>query len=426
MDLKALLRQTVEQNASDLHLKAGRPPLFRISGDLAADEEHPPLSEDEIREALYAIVPDWVSKRFEEELEADTSYDYEGVARFRMNMFIQRGSIGAVLRRIPLDIPSLEDLDLPLVLKEIALRKQGWVLIAGPTGSGKSTTMSSMVEYINQNRRCHIVTIEDPIEFIYTDKKATISQRQLGADTLSFKEALRRVLRQDPDVILMGEMRDATSMETAMHAAETGHLVFSTIHTQDTKQTLDRILDAFPSGMAHQIRQLFSQTLAAIIAQKLLRRKENSSLVCAAEVLINTPHISQLLSENKVADIEKALRQGTDYYRMQSFNNDLARLVQEDIVTPEEALSHSPSPGDLKLLLRGLGSGASGINRIHHDNQPQPPEARPRRTPRRSPRAAAGNGGGGSNGDEKSPADAAAKGKPAGKAPQQPGPPRRI
>jgi len=356
MDLFALLDQTVERNASDLHLKAGRPPLFRISGELLPDENHDKLTEAEIREAVFGLTNEQVVNRFLTELEADIAYDYESRARFRVNMFFQRGKVGAVLRRIPLQIPALEELGLPMVLKEIALRKQGWVLVAGPTGSGKSTTMSSMVEYINQNRSCHVVTIEDPIEFIYTDKKATINQRQIGADTLDFSEALRRVLRQDPDVILMGEMRDAKSMETAMHAAETGHLVFSTIHTQDSKQTLDRVLDSFPPDQSHQIRQLFAQTLVSIIAQKLLRRKDDARLVVAAEVLINTPHVSQLLAEGKVGEIEKALQKGTEYYQMQSFNQDLARLVAEGAVTAEEALSHSPNPGDLKLMLRGLGS----------------------------------------------------------------------
>ncbi|MHC4713743.1 MAG: type IV pilus twitching motility protein PilT [Planctomycetota bacterium] len=367
VDLLALLEQTVERNASDLHLKVGRPPLFRVSGELVAEKEYPPLAEEEIKDALFGLTNENVTRRFIDELEADMAYDYEGRARFRINMFFQRGKVGAVLRRIPIDIPSLESLGLPVVLKEIALRNQGWILVAGPTGSGKSTTMSSMVEYINQNRACHVVTIEDPIEFIYTDKKATINQRQIGADTLSFSEALRRVLRQDPDVILMGEMRDATSMETAMHAAETGHLVFSTIHTQDTKQTLDRVLDSFPPDQAHQIRQLFAQTLVAIVAQKLLRRKDTGALAVAAEVLINTPHISELLSGGKIGEIEKALQKGTEYYQMQSFNQDLMRLVKESLVTPEQALAHSPNPGDLKLMLRGLASGSSNIRNITKD-----------------------------------------------------------
>jgi twitching motility protein PilT len=283
--------------------------------------------------------------------------------------------MGAVFRRIPLEIPSLETLGLPTVLKELALRKQGWILVAGPTGSGKSTSMASMVEYVNQNRACHIVTIEDPVEFIYTDKKATINQRQLGVDTLSLDEALRRVLRQDPDVILMGEMRDAKSMETAMHAAETGHLVFSTIHTQDTKQTLDRVMDVFPADMAGQIRQLFSQTLAGIIAQKLIRRKDNAGMVVAVEVLVNSPHMSQLLAEGKIGDIQDALQKGGDYYQMQSFNQDFARLVAAGLISAEEALSHTPNPGDLKLLLRGVGTGTTGIG------QPQKEQGQPRRRP---------------------------------------------
>lgn len=376
MDLLALLDKAIETNASDLHLKVGRPPLFRVSGDLMPDLDQPELTEDDIRQGIFSLTNEQVKRRFEEELEADIAYDYDGRARFRINIFFQRGKVGAVLRRIPVDIPSLEELSLPLVLKEMALHKQGWILVAGPTGSGKSTTMSAMVEYVNQNRACHIVTIEDPIEFIYTDKKATINQRQIGADTLSFSEALRRVLRQDPDIILMGEMRDAKSMETAMHAAETGHLVFSTIHTQDTKQTVDRVMDSFPPDQAHQIRQLFSQTLVSIVAQKLLRRKDENGQVVAVEVLINTPHISQLLSEGKIGEIEKALQKGTEYYQMQSFNQDLARLVSGGIVTAEEALSHSPNPGDLKLILRGLGSGSGNIRNITKEGGPSRPQPR--------------------------------------------------
>jgi twitching motility protein PilT len=395
MDLLAMLDRTVEVNASDLHLKVGRPPLFRISGELLPYEDHPPLTESDIREAVFGLTTDQVVKRFEEELEADIAYDYEGRARFRINIFLQRGQVGAVFRRIALEIPSLEELGLPVVLKEIALRKQGWILVAGPTGSGKSTTMSSMVEYINQNRACHVVTIEDPVEYIYTDKKATINQRQIGVDTMSFSEALRRVLRQDPDVILMGEMRDSSSMETAMHAAETGHLVFSTIHTQDTKQTLDRVLDSFPPDQAHQIRQLFAQTLVSIIAQKLLRRKDGDGLVAATEVLINTPHVSQLLGDGKIGDIEKALQKGTEYYQMQSFNQDLARLVAEGIVTAEEALSHSPAPGDLKLMLRGLGSGSSNIRQVGGSDD-DPREQRRRKLAERNAKAAPGDGNGNS------------------------------
>ena len=369
VDLHQLLRMTVEKNASDLHLKVGRPPLFRVAGDLVADETLPPVTEMEIQAEMFRLMPEQSVDRFRNELEADVAYDYEGVARFRVNIFFQRGKIGAVLRRIPLDIPSIESLGLPPVLKELALRQQGWILIAGPTGSGKSTTMAALVEYINQNSHCHIVTIEDPVEFIYTDKKATINQRQIGIDTLSFDEALRRVLRQDPDVILMGEMRDAKSMETAMHAAETGHLVFSTIHTTDTEQTLDRVLDVFSADMSKQIRQLFAQTLAGIVAQKLIRRKDNTGMVAAIEILINSPHMSQLLAEGKIGDIQDALQKGGDYYQMQSFNQDLARLVTEEVITAEDALSYSSNPGDLKLLLRGVGTGSSNIRRMQKEDR---------------------------------------------------------
>jgi twitching motility protein PilT len=404
MDLMQLLKDTVERNASDLHLKVARPPLFRVSGDLMPDEKYPAITEEDIEKAFFPLLNAAAMERFKRELEADLALDIPDLARFRINLFHQRGKLGAVLRRIPLDIPNMEELGLPEILKELALRKQGWVLICGPTGSGKSTTMAAMVEYINRNRACHIVTIEDPVEVISTDKKSTINQRQLGTDTLSFDEALRRVLRQDPDVILMGEMRDAKSMEIAMHAAETGHLVFSTIHTNDAKQTLDRVMDAFAADKAQQIRQLFSQTLAGIVAQKLIRLKETSGLVVTVEVLINSPHMSQLLADNKIGEIQDALQKGGDYYQMQSFNQDLARLVGAGTVTPEEALAHSPNPGDLKLLLRGVGSGSDHIRKVGDRAEKSPRKAAP-----------AGNGNGNGNGDAAAaaPAEGAASEAPA-------------
>jgi len=406
MDLMALLKATVQKNASDLHLKVGRPPLFRVSGDLMPEESHPPLTQQEMEKALFAIMSPQMVERFKNELEADIAYDIEDLARFRINLFQQRGKLGAVCRRIPLDIPNMEDLGLPTVLKELALRKQGWVLVAGPTGSGKSTTMASMVEYINRNRACHIVTIEDPVEFIYTDKKSTINQRQLGSDTLSLDEALKRVLRQDPDVILMGEMRDAKTMEIAMHAAETGHLVFATIHTNDAKQTLDRVMDSFPAERAQQIRQLFSLTLAGILAQKLIRRRSSDGMVVAVEVLINSPHMSQLLADNKVSEITDALQKGSDYYQMQSFNQDLARLISEGVISAEEGLSNSPNPADLKLMLRGVGSGSSNIRQMQKDDQEDGPG-----------RNAATHGG---NGDAASFAENAGDGESAAAKPRKP------
>src|SRR5579863_228136 len=302
IDIDAILKELVGRRGSDLHLKVGRPPLMRISSDLLPSE-FPPLGEEEMNQTLRKLVGDQGWARLESEFEVDASYEIKDVARFRLNAFKERGQFGAALRVIPLSTPTIDGMGHPAVLKDICQAPQGLVLVTGPTGSGKSTTLAAMISHINETQPLHIVTIEDPIEFLYSDKMCTVRQRQLGTDVKSLSEALRRVLRQDPDVILMGEMRDPETIELAMHAAETGHLVFSTLHTNDAKQTLDRIVDAFPPEAAHQVRSMLALTLRAVISQRLVPRADGKGRVAAAEVMINSPMIRDLIAEGKTSQI---------------------------------------------------------------------------------------------------------------------------
>jgi twitching motility protein PilT len=365
-----VLRDLVLRGGSDLHLKAGRPPLMRISSDLVPSS-FPVLEEQDLNSVLRAVLGREGYRILQEGFECDASYELPGVARFRVNAFKRMGRFGAAFRTIPLNIPTLELMGLPPVLKDICKAPQGMVLVTGPTGSGKSTSLAAMIEHLNQTQPLHIVTIEDPIEFVYTDQQSTVTQRQLGSDVKSLAEALRRALRQDPDVILMGEMRDRETMELAMHAAETGHLVFSTLHTNDAKQTLDRIVDAFPPEASHQVRSMLALTLQAVVSQRLVRRADGKGRVAAIEVMINSPNIRELIGEGKTASIEKVIAQSGDYYKMQTFNQALAKLVLSRTITEEEAAGASTSPSDLKLMLRGITGGSSTVMKAVPPPAPQ-------------------------------------------------------
>jgi twitching motility protein PilT len=357
MDLDFCLRELERQNGSDLHLKVGRPPLMRIRGDLLPTDT-PPLSEDELRSSLYSIMNEKLIKNFEENCEADFSYEIEGLARFRVNIFIQRGHIGSVMRIIPLDVPTIETLGLPKVLNTIAENLDGLVLVTGPTGSGKSTSLAAMIEHINQTEPLHVMTIEDPIEFVYEDKVATINQRELGIDTGTLGNALKAVLRQDPDVILMGEMRDPETIGFGITAAETGHLVFATLHTNDAKQTIERILDTMPPDARDMIRAQLSILLRAIVCQHLCKRADGTGRIAAQEILVNSPNISQLIEEGKTRSIDRAMLEG-GYYGMQTFNQALHDLVMKNLITEEEAMESTANPEDLKLMFRGIQKGTS-------------------------------------------------------------------
>lgn len=356
LDLDKYLQELGERGGSDLHLKVGRPPLFRLAGDLVPTA-YPELSRAELQETLFQLMGPAVKRRFEENLEVDFSYEVPGLARFRVNVFVQRSDLGAAFRLIPLEVPTIDSLGLPEVLKALASHPNGLVAVTGPTGCGKTTTLAAMIQYINQTRPVHIITIEDPVEFVYTDELATINQRELGIDTYNLHKALRAALRQDPDVILMGEMRDRESMSFAITAAETGHLVLSTLHTIDAKQTLDRILDTFPD-QGRQLKMQLALLLRGVVSQKLLRRADGTGMTPAFELLINTPNVRQVIEEGNTRDLEKVM-EADSYYGMTTFNRSLLQLVRDGLVTEEEGMAASHSPEDLRLGLRGVTRGAA-------------------------------------------------------------------
>ncbi len=356
LKMSELLKMLVEGHASDLYLKVARPPIFRISGTLTPTDL-PSLNAEDIMNLIYSMMNQDQIKKFVENLDIDFSYSLPGVARFRVNVFRQRGVIGSIIRVVPYDIPTVEQLGLPPVLKNIVAKPQGLILVTGPTGSGKSTTLAAMVGYINKNRNCHIITIEDPIEFLHRDDKSTIDQRELEVDTKSFREALRRALRQDPDVLLIGEMRDIETISTAVSAAETGHLVLSTLHTNDATQTIDRIIDIFPPSQQTQIRIQLSLTLLGVVSQRLLKRKDGKGRISAVEVMLNSPLIKDLIEKGNTSGIRKVLESSTTYWQMQSLNQAIAKLVNIGLVSIEEALSSTPYPDDLRLSLKGTHAG---------------------------------------------------------------------
>jgi twitching motility protein PilT len=358
MDLDQLLIELGQRGGSDLHLKVGRPPIFRIHGDLYPQTTYTEITSEDLRDAIYRLMGPERARIFEQELEADFSYEIPGYARFRVNTFVQRGQLGAVLRLIPLEVPTIDSLGLPPVMKELCDCPDGLILVTGPTGSGKSTSLAAMIRYINAKYPRHIVTVEDPIEFVHTDELSVINQRELGLDTHELHRALRAGLRQDPDVILMGEMRDPETIHFGIAAAETGHLVLTTLHTNDAKQSLDRILGTFEGAEANQVRMQLALVLRGILCQRLLRRADGQGRVAAIEVLINTGHVRQIIEEASTRDLEKAMLEGT-HHQMKTFNMALYDLFRQGLVTEEEALGCSSSPEDLKLLMRGVRRGAA-------------------------------------------------------------------
>ncbi|HLX64364.1 MAG TPA: PilT/PilU family type 4a pilus ATPase [Planctomycetota bacterium] len=375
MDLDSLLVELKDNAGSDLHIKTGRPPLFRIAGDLVGQNQHSVITPEEMKFTMTHLMGPERSRIFMQEMEADFSYEIPGVGRYRVNAFIQRGEIGAVLRYVPLEVPTIEQMGLPEVLKELCNHQNGLVVMTGPTGSGKSTTLAAMIEHINQKYQLHIVTIEDPIEFVYTDARSTINQRELGIDTHELHRALRAALRQDPDVILMGEMRDAETIRFAITASETGHLVFSTLHTNDAKQSLDRILDSFEGPEAKQVRLQLGLLLRGVISQRLIKRADGQGRVAAIEIMLNTSYIRQLIEEGATRDLEKAIQEGS-HYHMQTFNQALYNLWMKGLITEEEARMNSTAPDDLMLLMRGIKRGTSADETTNPTGQALAPQNR--------------------------------------------------
>ena len=342
IELDALLEQLVLQEGSDLHLRYGEPPLYRIAGSLTKTE-NPGLADKDLENLIFGIMNPEQRKVFEEQLEFDMAYEIPGVARFRVNCFKHMGHIGAVMRTIPINIRTIDELNLPVIFKKIAQLPRGLVLVTGPTGSGKSTTLASIIEHINSTARKHIITVEDPIEFMHRDKNSIIEQREVGIDTQSYSEALRRVIRQNPDIILVGEMRDLETMAETITAAETGHLVFSTLHTIDAVQTVDRIIDVFPPSHQQQIRLQLSMTLQAVITETLLRKKDGAGRIPAFEIMICTSAVRSAIREAKTHQIFTAIQTGS---RMGMITMDqyLKNLYRQGTIDYEEACAHSTHP----------------------------------------------------------------------------------
>ena len=353
MELDRLLKFMTDKGASDLHLKPTRPPLLRINGRLMPIEA-PPLKMEELNEMLMGILSPRQKEKLEERYSVDTGYGVRGLARFRCNIYMQRGSIAACFRRIPYQIKSLEELDLPSVLLEFTEMPMGLVLVTGPTGSGKSTTLAALIRYITTHRPCHVITIEDPMEFLFTDDLSSVSQREVGTDTGTFSEALRNAMRQDPDVIMVGEMRDPETVATVITAAETGHLVFSTLHTNSAPQTIDRILDTFPPDQHGQVRSQLSQILKGVVSMKLVERQDGQGRVAALEIMRASPKISKMIEMGEISQIHEEIESSVGYYRMQTMNQSLLALLVHGTITYAEAMKQSPDPEDLSLKLRKM------------------------------------------------------------------------
>ena len=361
MELNDILKIALKGGASDIHLKPGLPPMFRVDGALVPLKNGERVSPDDLQKMASEIMNENQRTRFDETREIDLAYGIAGLGRFRVNVFQQRGTVGIVFRVIPFGVKSIENLNLPKIIESIAMEQRGLVLVTGTTGSGKSTTLAGMIDYINSNRTCHIMTIEDPIEFLIRDRRSIINQREIGVDTQSFANALRAALRQDPDVILVGEMRDFETIETALTAAETGHLVMSTVHTLDATETISRIISVFPPYQQKQVRLQLAAILKAVISQRLVPRADGKGRVPALEVLISTARVRECISDkDRTKELHDAIAKGFTTYGMQTFDQSLMHLVKQELVTYEEALKHVSNPDDFALRFRGIASTSDG------------------------------------------------------------------
>jgi len=357
VELNDILTIALKGGASDIHLKPGLPPRFRVDGALVPLKNGERIPPDDLQKMAFGIMNESQRARFDETRETDLAYGIAGLGRFRVNVFQQRGTVGIVFRVIPFGVKSIDDLNLPKIIESIAMEQRGLVLVTGTTGSGKSTTLAGMIDYINSNRTCHIMTIEDPIEFLIRDRRSIVNQREIGVDTQSFANALRAALRQDPDVILVGEMRDFETIETALTAAETGHLVMSTLHTLDATETINRIISVFPPYQQKQVRLQLATILKAVISQRLVPRADGKGRVPALEVLISTARVRECIGDkDRTKEIHDAIAKGYSTYGMQTFDQSLMQHVTQEHITYEEALKHVSNPDDFALRFRGIAS----------------------------------------------------------------------
>ena len=357
MKVDDILRKGVlEKKASDIHIKVGSKPFYRVRGEMIRDESDEVLTLEDFEEFLNSEkVDDFLVEKFHKERQVDLGYGISGVGRFRVNLFYQRGTIAAVFRFIPFEIPSLEDLNLPKVIETIALKPRGLVLVTGVTGSGKSTTLAAMIDIINKRKKKHIITIEDPIEYLHKDINSSVVQRQVGYDVLTFADGLRGALREDPDIILVGEMRDRETIMTALEAVETGHLVMSTLHTKDSVETINRIIASFPLNEQRQVRLQLSATLEAVISQRLLKRKDGKGMVPAVEIMIATELVRDaILDSEKIHNVKRAIELNRDTYGTQTFDQSLLDLYNKGLVDLETAKEYATNPNDFMLKARGI------------------------------------------------------------------------
>ena len=352
-----LLNLMTAKRASDLHIKVGRAPMFRTDGRLTPMDGNP-ITEEESEQIAFNFMGPRQRERFSTTNEIDLAYSPSGTIRYRINVFRQKGTVELVIRMIPKDIPTLDDLNLPPVIKKLAAEPRGLILLTGTVGSGKSTTIASMIQYMNSQFPYHIVTIEDPIEFLHSDNKSSVSQRELGIDTDAYNVALKYVLRQDPDVIFVGEMRDYDTVSAAISASETGHLVLSTLHTIDAIQTIDRLVDFFPAMQQAQVRTQLAAVLTGIMSMRLIEKADGVGRVPAIEIMLGTQTVKSLIRENKISHLKTVIQQGTAQYGMQTFDQSLADLYRKGLISLDRALAEATSPNDLKLSLSGIISSA--------------------------------------------------------------------
>ena len=374
LSLHHLLKTMVERGGSDLHITTNSAPQIRVDGHLHPLEGYTPMSQSDTKTLAYSVLTDAQKHRFEENLELDFSFGIKGLARFRANNFFQRGAVGAVYRTIPVEIKSFNQLALPAVVAQISEKPRGLVLVTGPTGSGKSTTLAAMIDKINIDRHDHILTIEDPIEFVHQHKNCLVNQREVHQDTASFGNALRAALREDPDVVLVGEMRDLETIESALRIAETGHLTFGTLHTNSAAQTINRVIDVFPAHQQGQVRAQLALTIEGILCQALLPKLSGKGRAMAMEILVPNPAIRNLIREDKIHQIYSTMQTGQDKFGMQTFNQSLAQLYQSKQINLQTAIQRSSLPDELQdMINRGVGSNAPTGAAARPGGPPRPP-----------------------------------------------------